>query len=86
VPEQLIAGASAVLVDHMLDSWSDGPGVFPAAVRAAYVALAVASWYEPLEIWRAWADDVHGGPVAAGHFLAEEAPEETAGQLLGFLS
>lgn len=46
----------------------------------------VASWYRPLEVWRAWADDVTGGPVAAGHFLPEEAPDETTRQLLAFLS
>ncbi|GAA4570094.1 alpha/beta hydrolase [Micromonospora coerulea] len=46
----------------------------------------VASWYEPLEVWRGWADQVDGGPVAAGHFLPEEAPDETARQLLAFLA
>lgn len=46
----------------------------------------VARWYRPLEVWRAWADDVRGGPVAAGHFFPEEAPEETAPRLLAFLS
>ena len=29
---------------------------------------------------------VRGGPVAAGRFLPEEAPEETARQLLAFLA
>jgi haloacetate dehalogenase len=47
---------------------------------------AVASWYEPLAVWKAWADDLQGGPIAAGHFLPEEAPEETTRQLLTFLS
>jgi haloacetate dehalogenase len=46
---------------------------------------AVASWYDPLEIWRRWADDVSGAAVGAGHFLPEEAPDETRGWLLGFL-
>lgn len=131
IPEQLIAGAPDVLVNHMLDSWSKDPGMFPADVRAAYVeqfrdparvhaiceeyraaatldcehdatdrgtrkipcpvlALwdpvgAVGSWYDPLAIWRDWADDVRGYPVDAGHFLAEEAPEETVERLLAFL-
>ncbi len=30
-----------------------------------------------LDIWRARADDVRGQPIPRGHFLAEEAPEET---------
>jgi haloacetate dehalogenase len=47
---------------------------------------AVASWYDPLEVWRSWADDLQGGPLDAGHFLPEEAPDETARHLLAFLS
>lgn len=132
VPEQLIARAPAVFVDHMLDTWSDVSGAFPAEVRSEYVAqfgrpdtvhaiceqyraaatldyqhdeadrgrrriacpvLALwsragplASWYEPLEVWRDWADDVQGGPVAAGHFIPEEAPDETAQRLIAFLT
>ncbi|MEU0155440.1 alpha/beta fold hydrolase [Micromonospora fulviviridis] len=46
----------------------------------------VATWYRPLEVWRAWADQVEGGPVAAGHFLPEEAPDETLRHLLAFLA
>jgi haloacetate dehalogenase len=46
---------------------------------------AVASWYDPLQVWGEWADDVRGGAVQAGHFMAEEAPGETAELLLRFL-
>ncbi|PWU58944.1 alpha/beta hydrolase [Micromonospora globispora] len=132
VPEQLIARAPAVIVNQMLDSWSDDPDAFPPEVRAEYVdkfsdpdtihaiceeyrasvtldyehdeadrgkrritcpvlALwsqsgAFASRYQPLEAWRAWADEVQGGPIPAGHFLAEEAPGETARRLMAFLT
>lgn len=132
VPERLVGRAPEVIVDYMLDSLSEVPDAFPAAVRAEYVAklgapdtihaiceqyraaatldyqhdeadcgkrrircpvLAlwshagpVASWYEPLEVWRTWADHVDGRPVAAGHFLPEEAPDETTRQLLAFLT
>jgi haloacetate dehalogenase len=47
---------------------------------------AVSKLYDdPLAIWKQWADDVRGGPVPVGHFIPEEAPEETTRQLLDFL-
>jgi haloacetate dehalogenase len=131
VPEELIVRAPHVLVDHMLDTWSDSPDAFPPEVRAEYInkfsdpgtvhaiceqyraaatldygldeedrgkrrivcptlALwsatgAVAEWYDPLEVWGEWCDDVRGGPISAGHFIPEEAPEETARRLTEFL-
>ena len=37
----------------------------------------VGGWYDPLEVWRGYcADQVTGGPVRSGHYVAEEAPEE----------
>ena len=132
VPEELIARAPEVVVNHMLDAWSDDGDVFPAEIRAEYVAnfsaperihaiceeyraaatldyrhdeadrgkrritcptlalwshtAAVAAWYEPLEVWKAWADDVSGGPISAGHFIPEEAPDETTRRLVDFLA
>jgi haloacetate dehalogenase len=46
----------------------------------------VGSWYDVLAIWREWADDVRGGPIDAGHFLAEEAPEATYAALRSFFT
>jgi haloacetate dehalogenase len=132
VPETLIGHAPAVIVNHMLDSWSDKPDVFPADVRDEYIAKfsnadtihaiceeyraaatldyqhdetdrgkrrvscpvlalwshsgAVARWYDPVKIWRNWADDLRGGPLPVGHFIPEEAPEETVSQLIEFLT
>ncbi|HEX7128229.1 MAG TPA: alpha/beta hydrolase [Thermodesulfobacteriota bacterium] len=47
-------------------------------------------WYAdaggPLALWRAWADDVRGRAVDAGHFFPEERPEATAGALAHFLA
>ena len=34
-------------------------------------------WYDVLAVWRDWADDVSGHAIDCGHYLAEEAPEET---------
>lgn len=43
-------------------------------------------WYDTLDVWRAWADDVRGRALPCGHYLPEEAPEETARELLAFFS
>jgi haloacetate dehalogenase len=38
----------------------------------------------PLAIWRKWCDSVEGRAIACGHFLAEEAPDDTAQVILDF--
>jgi haloacetate dehalogenase len=38
-----------------------------------------------LEVWRPWASDLRGRAVDATHFMAEDRPEEVAGELLAFL-
>ncbi|MBP0616257.1 alpha/beta fold hydrolase [Jiella mangrovi] len=43
-----------------------------------------ASGESPLDVWRRWAADVVGRPIEAGHFMVEEAPEETLTALLDF--
>ncbi len=45
----------------------------------------IGAWYEPLDLWRAYsAADVDGAPVNAGHYLAEEAPEEVLAHFQSF--
>lgn len=44
------------------------------------------AWYDTLTIWRQWADDVRGGALDCGHYLAEERPAETAAALLKFFT
>ena len=44
------------------------------------------AWYDTLAVWREWADDVRGRALPCGHYLAEEAPEETLSELLAFFS
>ncbi|HET7738487.1 MAG TPA: hypothetical protein VFK32_07930 [Tepidiformaceae bacterium] len=39
-----------------------------------------------LESWGNWATDVRAAPIPSGHFLAEEAPAETAAALLAFFA
>lgn len=41
--------------------------------------------YDVPGAWREYARNVRGRPVYAGHFLAEEKPEETAQELVSFL-
>jgi haloacetate dehalogenase len=42
--------------------------------------------YDVLEIWRARANQVQGAALDCGHFLPEEKPEDTAAELIRFLS
>lgn len=42
--------------------------------------------WDPLAVWRGWADDVRGHGLTCGHFLPEEAPEETVHALAGFFA
>jgi haloacetate dehalogenase len=41
-------------------------------------------WYDVLAVWRDWANDVRGRGIDAGHYLAEEAPDETYAELGAF--
>ena len=125
VPEALIAGSPATLVDHMLDTWATVPAAFPPEIRQEYTdkfsrpdtihaiceeyraaatldyqhdeadrgrvkiacpVLALWSHTGPdqLATWGAWADDVRGHAIAAGHFLPEEAPEEVVKEFVAF--
>jgi haloacetate dehalogenase len=45
---------------------------------------ALAAWYDPLEVWRGWADDVTGAAIDSGHFLVEEQPGPTLAALRAF--
>ena len=43
-------------------------------------------WYDVLAIWRGWADNVRGRALDCGHYLAEEAPDETYSALRAFFA
>ena len=47
---------------------------------------ALPPWYDVLAVWRQWADDVRGRAVDCGHFLPEEAPDETYTELRAFFA
>ncbi|WP_017812229.1 alpha/beta fold hydrolase [Paenibacillus shenyangensis] len=42
-------------------------------------------WYDVLDVWRDWTEDVQGQGIKSGHYLPEEAPEETYQALYSFL-
>jgi haloacetate dehalogenase len=42
--------------------------------------------FDMLEVWRQFAHAVVGTSIRAGHYLAEEAPDQVLAQLLPFLS
>ena len=46
----------------------------------------LASRYQPFDVWKTWASEVDGGPISAGHFIPEEAPDQTACRLIDFLT
>jgi haloacetate dehalogenase len=78
---------AAATVDYRLDEAERGHRRIACPVLVLWARPgAVDSWYDPVAVWREWADDVRGREVEAGHFLAEEAPDETLRQLLGFLT
>jgi haloacetate dehalogenase len=61
-----------------------GKGITRRRCPWSHIAALVGN--QPLEVWKAWADDVSGGPIPAGHFIPEEAPDETTRRLVEFLA
>ncbi len=41
-------------------------------------------WYDVPEVWRGWAEDVQGKALDSGHYIPEEAPEETLSEVRAF--
>jgi haloacetate dehalogenase len=71
--EDYRAGASC---DRRLDDADRAAGrTIAAPLQVLWGAKgALEAWYDPLAIWRDWADDVTGSAVDSGHFLVEEEP------------
>ena len=80
--EDYRAGAT---YDFVLDEADRGQKKIAAPLLALWGARGeVGNWYDILGIWRDWAGDVRGQPIDSGHFLAEEAPDETYAALRDF--
>lgn len=78
--------AATVDVDHDREDRDAGRRVrVPLLVlwgRTSYVGRH----FDPIAVWRDHAAEVSGRVIEADHYLAEEAPEQTAIELLSFLS
>lgn len=79
--EDYRAGAT---VDYAFDKADLGNKKISCPVLALWGDRGNPASGDRLPAWREWAEDVRGGPLACGHFLPEEAPEETTARLRAF--
>ena len=83
--EDYRAAASIDLVHDQAD-WDEGRKV-ECPLLALWGGRGVMErLYDVKDVWSGYASDVRGGPLDAGHYLAEERPEETAWELTRFLA
>ncbi|HEX9647634.1 MAG TPA: alpha/beta hydrolase [Alphaproteobacteria bacterium] len=76
--------AASIDLDH---DAADGERRIACPVQALWGARAVMHrMYDVVAVWREYAGDVRGQAVDCGHFLPEEAPEETWRALHAFFS
>lgn len=70
---------AGVALDWPMDAADKGVRKIACPVLALWGAQGVAGrWFDVLETWRAWADDVRGWAVEdCGHFIPEQKPAET---------
>ena len=81
--EDYRAGAT---YDFRLDEADFGARKIACPVLVLWGAKGVVGrLYDPLAVWRGWADDVRGEAIDSGHYLAEERPAETLRALLALL-
>jgi haloacetate dehalogenase len=81
--EDYRAGAT---IDRELDDADRGTSIAcPVQVLWGKRGALELFYEDVLEVWRGWAGKVTGQAVDASHFLVEDAPEQTARELIGFL-
>lgn len=81
--EDYRAGAT---VDYALDEADLGRRRIACPLLALWGARRRNRHGDVLGEWRKWAEDVRGRALDCGHFLPEEAPEETCAEVIPFLS
>lgn len=80
--EDYRAGAT---IDFALDEADFGVKKIAAPLLALWGGRGpLDRWYDVLAIWRDWADNVEGRALDCGHYLPEEAPDETYAALRKF--
>lgn len=78
---------AAATLDYQHDEADRGRNHITCPVLALWSRRGpLETWYETLAIWRDWAEDVRGKSIDCGHFLAEEAADETYTELRAFLT
>ncbi len=76
---------AGVTIDFALDEADGGKKRIECPVLTLWSRRGeLEEWYDVLAIWRDWADDVRGRSLDCGHYLAEEAPDETYAELHAF--
>jgi haloacetate dehalogenase len=78
--EDYRAGASIDLQHHKEDQGKK----IACPVQILWGEKGLVASYDPLKLWRDWADDVSGRAMPSGHFIPEEAPKETLAAFLEF--
>ena len=82
--EDYRAGAT---IDYELDEADRGRRKIACPLLALWAGRdELGRWFDVLEVWRRWADDVRGRAIDCGHFLAEEAPHEVYAELRAFFA
>ena len=78
---------AAATIDTMLDEADRGRRKITCPTLVLWGLQAqLEKWYDVLAVWRDWADHVQGYGIDCGHYLAEEAPEETYAALHAFFT
>lgn len=77
--------ATGIDLEHDRDSRARGEKIACPVLALWGAKGKIGQWYEPLALWERYAaGGVSGGPVASGHYLAEEAPEAVLAAFDGF--
>jgi haloacetate dehalogenase len=76
---------AAATIDTELDEADRGKRKISCPILVLWGLQAkLEEWYDVMAIWRDWAEDVRGQGINCGHYLAEEAPQETYAALSNF--